>query len=237
MSVLAIIFPPPISIPLVLGVESVIVGVVLFLLASRTRRRFPRSVAAVSLLRTFAVIGGVTLMISAFVSDVTPDTNLPNPIPDTVRSVTAGADLFQANCAACHGADARGGGPAAATTQLPPADLRSGHLNVHTDGDIYYWISTGLPGGMPAWAAKLSDDDRWNLVNYLRSLNGTGPTASPASGSGTLPAATPASAQPSPGLLLPPLLALGSVTWLLGGLRRRRGRPRDREVTRRVGSP
>ncbi len=64
-------------------------------------------------------------------------------------------------------------------------------------GDLYYWISNGLPGGMPAFS-NLSEIDRWNLVNYLRSIDGRTPAAAPS---------------PS-GLLLPLLLPVG---WTLLG--------------------
>jgi mono/diheme cytochrome c family protein len=84
--------------------------------------------------------------------------------------------LYQANCARCHGVDALGGGVDAATTQVTPPNLRSGHLDQHSDADVYLWISDGLPGGMPAWSGTLSETDRWNLVNYLRAINGRGPS-------------------------------------------------------------
>jgi putative copper resistance protein D len=51
----------------------------------------------------------------------------------------------------------------------------SGHLNAHTDGDIFYWITNGLSGGMPAWGSTLPEHERWDLVNYLRSLSGQAP--------------------------------------------------------------
>jgi mono/diheme cytochrome c family protein len=127
-------------------------------------------------------------------ADATPGSSVQNPIPDTVTSATKGQELYLANCAACHGVDARGGGPLAGTTQIRPPSLVSGHLSQHTDGDVFYWITNGLPGGMPAWATKLSDTDRWNLVNYLRSINGRGPAIPPASAP---VASAPAASAPS----------------------------------------
>ncbi len=42
---------------------------------------------------------------------------------------------------------------------------------MHTDAQLFDWITNGLPGTrMPAWKNKLSDTDRWNLVNYMRYL-------------------------------------------------------------------
>ncbi len=220
MSVLAIVFPPPLTVAVVIGVELAIVGAALFALRPRIERRFPRIVGVVPLLSTVALIGGIGLVASVAIGDTTPDTNLPNPVPATVRSVTVGADLYQATCAACHGVDGRGGGPQAGTTPIRPADLRSGHLTTHTDGDIYYWISSGLPGGMPAWSATLSETDRWNLVNYLRSINGEAPSPAPSPSA----SATPPAGQGTVGLLLAPIALLGALGWLASGLRRRLGR-------------
>jgi putative copper resistance protein D len=52
----------------------------------------------------------------------------------------------------------------------PPADL-STHVPLHTDGQIFYFITNGFPGtAMPSFANALTDQQRWDLVNYLRTL-------------------------------------------------------------------
>jgi len=227
----ALVFPPPLSVGLVIGLEALAVGVLLWLGAPWIARRRPGIEPYVAIARTIAVVVGAVLLVAAVLGEQTPYSDLKNPVPATVTSVDAGQRLYQANCARCHGVDGRGGGPDAGTTAVRPANLLSGHLDIHTDGDIYFWISNGLGGGMPAWASELSDTDRWNLVNYLRSINGRGPAASPAgslapssSAAGT-DAAGPATAAPEvAGLLFAPAFAAVSVGWLLHGLRRRRRR-------------
>ena len=216
MSLGAVVLPP-ISVDLVIGAELAVVGAVVALLGSRIAARWPTATGYVALARTVALVVGIGLIANAVIGHTTPDTNLRNPVAGTVTSVTAGADLFKANCAACHGVDGRGGGPLAGTTPVRPADLRSGHLGSHTDGDLFYWVSTGLPGGMPAWAAKLSETDRWNLVNYLRSINGQGPPPRPAT-------ASPNAAPSASIVLVVPLATGGAAAWLLAGLRPRRRR-------------
>jgi mono/diheme cytochrome c family protein len=237
----ALVFPPPLSVGLVLGLEAFALGVVLWISAPWIARRRPGIEPYVAIGRTLAVVTGVVLVVAAVLGEQTPFSDLRNPVPDTVTSVTTGQALYQANCARCHGVDGRGGGPDAATTQVRPANLLSGHLDAHTDGDIYYWITNGLPGGMPAWASSLSDNDRWNLVNYLRSINGRGPAAPGGSGSaapsgspgtvgsvGRTSPATPGagSASDAAGLLLVPGFGLLVGGWLATGFRRaRRSRP------------
>ena len=53
----------------------------------------------------------------------------------------------------------------------PPADLRATHTLHHTAGDLYWWISEGIPGaGMPGFGQRLSEEERWDLVNFVRAL-------------------------------------------------------------------
>ena len=45
------------------------------------------------------------------------------------------------------------------------------HINQHPDGDLYNWVTNGIPGSaMPAFKDQLSDEERWDVLNYLHSL-------------------------------------------------------------------
>jgi mono/diheme cytochrome c family protein len=90
--------------------------------------------------------------------------------------IAAGAALFQANCASCHGEHADGRGPASRGLTPPPADFRSGSvLGRHTDAYLYYRVSTGKAGtAMPSFHGVLDETERWQVIAYLRSL---GPAA------------------------------------------------------------
>lgn len=95
-----------------------------------------------------------------------------NPIPADEDSVTRGHHLYLANCATCHGVDGGGDGPIAETMVLRPRALDAvlPHL---TDGALAYRIAVGTAGTrMPSFAATLSENDRWDLVNYLRATWG-----------------------------------------------------------------
>ena len=179
--------------------------------------------------RLRAAIPALILVVSGILDFSGGSTAVANPVPDTVDSVDAGAVLYQANCARCHGVDALGGGVDAGTTQIPPPNLRSGHLDQHTDADIYLWMSEGLPGGMPAWSGTLTETDRWNLVNYLRAINGRGPSPAPSASSSTGRAPEVAGLAVS-GAVGSMLLGLLGVS--LGRSRWRRPSRRDHETGR-----
>jgi mono/diheme cytochrome c family protein len=99
-----------------------------------------------------------------------------SPTGFSVASISAGAALFPQNCAACHGADGRGDGPAAHSLPVPPANLTAAHLWMHADGELFWWLAHGIqaPDGgpaMPGFADTLSDDQRWDLIDDIRAHN------------------------------------------------------------------
>jgi glucose/arabinose dehydrogenase/mono/diheme cytochrome c family protein len=112
-----------------------------------------------------------------------------NPYAGKRPAAQAGANLFARHCASCHGTKGEGSG-------IIPA-LANGPAQSAPDGAIFWFITQGNPNnGMPAWAS-LSEQQRWQLVTYLKALGGTHPplptekaTAAPAS-SATLVATPP----------------------------------------------
>jgi copper transport protein len=91
-----------------------------------------------------------------------------NPIPSTPESVARGQNLYRANCASCHGIGGAGDGPTAADMLPGPGDL-SASVPALKDGELAYLISAGtVATRMPAFSTTLSEQDRWDLVNYLR---------------------------------------------------------------------
>ena len=84
-------------------------------------------------------------------------------------SVRKGSELFTIYCTPCHGTSGRGDGPVS-TKFVPPADLTNPELHkVRTDG---YWQSYLSAGGavMPSYAEALTPEERWHVVNYVRTL-------------------------------------------------------------------
>ncbi len=90
-------------------------------------------------------------------------------------AIMAGAALYPTQCAACHGAQGRGDGPAAAGLPVPPADLTAAHLWMHPDGEMFGWLLHGIEaprGGMamPGFPG-LTDPQRWALIDWVRAHN------------------------------------------------------------------
>ena len=95
---------------------------------------------------------------------------VPNPIADD-QSIATGAELYALNCAVCHGESGGGDGPAAAGLAMAPSDLHEGHVQGLSDGALFYIISHGKPETpMPAWENILEENDRWQVVNFLRTF-------------------------------------------------------------------
>jgi putative copper resistance protein D len=101
-------------------------------------------------------------------------------------SIATGSVLYGEHCAVCHGPKGAGDGPAGLRLPRPPADLRAPHTRHHTAGDLYWWISEGIPNaGMPGLAGQFAEDQRWDLVNFVRALaasweaRGLGPRVQP----------------------------------------------------------
>ncbi len=95
--------------------------------------------------------------------------NLKNPYAGNTTVLKEGKQLYTANCAPCHGSKGRGDGPAAAALNPKPADHSSDIVQKETDGSLFWKISEGH-NPMPEYKLALTDNQRWELVNYIRTL-------------------------------------------------------------------
>ena len=104
--------------------------------------------------------------------DAYPTTYRRTAVPFHASSISRGLELYRGHCAACHGVAGWGDGPGGAGLPRKPADLTAAHTAQHTAGDMFWWITRGIPaGGMPGFAAALSEEDRWDLINFIRALS------------------------------------------------------------------
>jgi copper transport protein len=116
------------------------------------------------------IIGGAVLWFGVDTHTAVADPSAGNPVPATEESIANGKMLFEQNCVVCHGPEGRGDGPQAESLDPKPADLRQ-HLPYHTDPQFFAFIANGFPGtAMPAWRDEFTDDEIWNIINYLRTF-------------------------------------------------------------------
>jgi mono/diheme cytochrome c family protein len=100
-----------------------------------------------------------------------PSQGVPtNPVNADPASIARGSELFNVNCSHCHGLQAKGNGPVAVYLQNKPADLTSLPVQALSDGGIFLTISQGIQGKMPALNENLTVRERWDVVNYIRTL-------------------------------------------------------------------
>ncbi len=91
-----------------------------------------------------------------------------NPVKPTPASVRQGEELFNVYCAVCHGREGRGGMPMEKTLADIPK-FTPQLLRRESDPHMFSMISTGH-GPMPGYAEALKSEERWHVVNYLRTL-------------------------------------------------------------------
>jgi len=95
----------------------------------------------------------------------------PNPLAGNANALAAGQKLYVGNCMTCHGPSGKGDGPGGAALEKKPADLGARIKAGETDGELFWKISEGR-SPMISWKASLSETQRWELVNYIRTFAG-----------------------------------------------------------------
>lgn len=102
--------------------------------------------------------------------------SLENPFSGDHEAIEAGEEIFQTSCAACHGPEGKGDGPAAETLEPKPATLSDGMMmDMVSDGYLFWRVSKGgqmepFNSAMPAWETGLSEAQRWQVISYVRTL-------------------------------------------------------------------
>lgn len=124
----------------------------------------------------FLFAGASVLLISAtLMAQTTPWVvpanfkSMKNPVASNDASIQAGKTLYAKTCAACHGKTGLGDGPKAKSLKTPATDFSKAAFQSQTDGEHFYKTKTGR-GEMTKYEGKMSDDDIWNVVNYMRTL-------------------------------------------------------------------
>jgi mono/diheme cytochrome c family protein len=99
---------------------------------------------------------------------VEAEESLTNPVAPSAAVVEQGRTLFETYCAVCHGRDGRSGGPVGKYFKKVP-DLSAPEIQDYPDGLLYSVIREG-GFNMPSYAESLSAQERWAVVQFIRSL-------------------------------------------------------------------
>ncbi|MGB5314421.1 MAG: cytochrome c [Robiginitalea sp.] len=95
--------------------------------------------------------------------------NMKNPT-DPKADLNIGKALYNKHCQSCHGKEGYGDGSKAAGLKGDLGDFSSEEYHAQTDGELFYKTSFGF-GDMPEYTKKMPDDeDRWLVVNDMRTL-------------------------------------------------------------------
>lgn len=94
---------------------------------------------------------------------------LTNPMKGNAEATAEGKKIYTLYCVPCHGSKGRGDGIAAPGLSKPPADHTSDFVQNQTDGALFWIISEGN-NPMPTYKTTLTETQRWQLVNFIRTL-------------------------------------------------------------------
>ncbi|HEX5170331.1 MAG TPA: cytochrome c [Cyclobacteriaceae bacterium] len=125
----------------------------------------------------FAILTAILFLSYTTVSQdrkpwVVPDNakKMKNPVKVDDEAISIGKSLYAKHCKSCHGKNGEGDGTKAAELKTPPGDFTTKEFHDQTDGELFYKTTEGRDD-MPEFKKKIaSDEDRWILVHYIRTL-------------------------------------------------------------------
>ena len=165
----AAISPAPGTAYLLLGAGLLVLGLLFLGAGLPLGGWFSRSGAGVMTPGIAGVAAGLLLLFNTQIGLGGAEA-LRNPFPPTPESLQAGAATYGQVCQTCHGETGRGDGPAAVGLLPPPADLQV-HVPLHGDADLFRFIRDGIPNtAMVPQGDNLTEEQIWNVVNYIRTL-------------------------------------------------------------------
>ncbi|MDO8334960.1 MAG: CopD family protein [Nitrosomonas sp.] len=119
------------------------------------------------------MITACAIALPPFAMEAYPETYQKPSVPFDVISISNGSQLFAEHCTSCHGPQGKGAEVILDPEIKDPTDLLTEpHTAKYTVGNVFHWLSHGIPGTkMPGFSTKLSEEDRWDLINYLHALS------------------------------------------------------------------
>ncbi|MBK9661874.1 MAG: CopD family protein [Nitrosomonas sp.] len=119
------------------------------------------------------MITACAIALPPFAMEAYPETYQKPSVPFDVISISNGSQLFAEHCTSCHGPQGKGAEVILDPEIKDPTDLLTEpHTAKYTVGNVFHWLSHGISGTkMPGFSTKLSEEDRWDLINYLHALS------------------------------------------------------------------
>jgi len=131
-------------------------------------------------IKILSLIGLITFIFFSFTHSVDQDgwvvpdeyKTMTNPTDKTDKeNMAIGKSLYNKHCKSCHGKEGFGDGPKADEQEGDLGDFSSAEFQKQTDGELFYKTSFGKDD-MPKYTKKLpEDEDRWLIINYVRTLS------------------------------------------------------------------
>lgn len=117
-------------------------------------------------LSAVSAVAGLALAADAWVAPARAAAK-KNPVAADAASIGRGKVVYVAECASCHGNTGKGDGPSAKDLEKQPGDMTK--LGGQSDGALFWKITEGRKP-MASFATKLSEQQRWDVINYMRTL-------------------------------------------------------------------
>ena len=137
--------------------------------AARSNRN-TRLLGILALAVILLAVGATALNTARNWSAISAARRLKNPVPLTAEAIAAAKPDYREHCRSCHGDRGDGKGEKASELSVAPGDFTDAQtMGRRTDGELFWQITRGrLP--MPAFEDKLTDQQRWQLVDYIRTF-------------------------------------------------------------------
>jgi putative copper resistance protein D len=142
---------PGVSTRVFVGSQVALLGVLGAIAMAMQRRARPVVITGVAV-----AVAGLAVAVPPLTLAAHPTTYRQPGVPYRALSIASGAETYRAACLSCHQ-------PSALDVSTPRAARA-------TAGDLFWWITHGRPPRMPAFGDRLSEEQRWDLVNFLRAV-------------------------------------------------------------------
>jgi mono/diheme cytochrome c family protein len=125
-------------------------------------------------IKILMIFGIISFLLSSFVDQdkwIVPekDKKMKNPVEMSKDNMTEAKTLYSVHCKSCHGTKGLGDGPKAKGLKGDLGDFSSAKFHAQTDGEMFYKTKVGR-ADMPGYAKKLSDEQIWLTVIWMREL-------------------------------------------------------------------